>query len=306
MRIDAHAHQIPPHFLDAVRAATGSPYPMPEFATADHLAQMDRHDIELAVVSLPPPGLDIGAGAAAAGLARRINEHYAALVAEHPGRFAALAALPPDVDAALDELAYALDVLGLDGVGLFSNVGGAYPGDERFAPLLEELDRRGAYAMLHPADPQTVPLGGFPGWLFEYPFETTRAVVSLLYGGALGRHPGIRWQLPHCGGTVPFLADRLGTLVLRAPDLATKVGGDPVALLARLFYDTAQSDNDAALTATLHLVDAERIVFGTDWPFAVLADGPDPQPGLDVLGDRAAVDRANVLRMAPELGRRLA
>jgi predicted TIM-barrel fold metal-dependent hydrolase len=307
MRIDTHAHQIPPHFLAAVREATGAPYPMPEFATADHLAQMDRHGIELAVVSLPPPGLDIGAGAAAPGLARLINEHYAALVAEHPGRFAALAALPlPDVDAALEELAHALDVLGLDGVVLFSNAAGIYPGDARFAPVLEELDRRGAYVLLHPADPQATPLGGFPGWLFEYPFETTRAVVSLLYSGALARRARIRWHLPHCGGTVPFLADRLGTLVRREPKLAAEVGGDPPALLRRLFYDTAQAANDAALAATLHVVDAERIVFATDWPFAVLADGPDPQPGLDVLGDRQAVDRRNALRMAPELERRLA
>jgi predicted TIM-barrel fold metal-dependent hydrolase len=306
MRIDTHAHQIPPHFLDAVRAATGSPYPMPQFATADHLAQMDRHGVELAVVSLPPPGLDVGAGPAAPGLARLINEHYAELVAAYPGRFAALATLPlPDVDAALEELAYALDVLGLDGAVLFSNVAGVYAGDERFAPVLQELDRRGAYVMLHPADPQAAPLGQFPGWLMEYPFETTRAVVTLLYGGALQRCPAIRWQLPHCGGTVPFLADRLGTLVRREPELAARVGGDPVALLGRLFYDTAQADNEAALAATLHVVDAERIVFGTDWPFAVLADGPDPQPGLDVLGERAAVDRDNALRMAPELGRRL-
>jgi predicted TIM-barrel fold metal-dependent hydrolase len=307
MRIDTHAHQIPPHFLAAVLEATGAPYPMPVFSTADHLAQMDRHGIELAVISLPPPGLAVGDGVAAPRLARVINEHYAALVAEHPGRFAALAALPlPDVDATLAELAYALDVLGLDGAVLFSNVGGVYAGDERFAPVLEELDRRGAYVMLHPADPQVPPLPQFPGWLMEYPFETTRAVVTLLYSGALQRHPAIRWQLPHCGGTVPFLADRLGTLVRREPGLAAEVGGDPVALLGRLFHDTAQADNDAALAATVRVVEPGRIVFGTDWPFAVLADGPDPQPGLDVLGDRAAVDRDNALRMAPELGRRLA
>jgi 6-methylsalicylate decarboxylase len=306
MRIDSHAHQIPSQFLESFADATGTRYPLPEFSTATHLIQMDRHETELAIVSLPPPGL-FGAEAAAPALARRINEHYAELVAEHRGRFAALATLPlPDVEASLQELTYALDVLGLDGVVLFSNVGGTYTGDARLDPVLQELDRRGAYVLLHPADPQATPLAGYPGWLFEYPFETTRAVISLLYGGALHRHRRIRWQLPHCGGTVPFLADRLGTLVLREPALAAKVGDDPAALLRRLFYDTAQSDNDAALTATLHVVDADRMVFGTDWPFAVLADGPDPQPGLAALPDRDAVERENALRMAPEIERRLA
>ena len=61
-RIDAHAHQIPPVFLDAYREATGSPYPMPEFATSAHLAQMDRHEVELSVVSLSPPGLHLAEG----------------------------------------------------------------------------------------------------------------------------------------------------------------------------------------------------------------------------------------------------
>jgi 6-methylsalicylate decarboxylase len=306
VRVDTHAHQLPAAFLEEVQARTGRRYPLPEFRTEAHLAEMDAHEIDLAVVFLPPPGVDLGAPDAAPGLARWINEHWASLIEQHPGRFAALATLPvPDVDASLAELAYALDELGLDGVALASNADGVYVGDERMHPLLEELDRRGAYVHLHPADPQHPPLPQFPSWLVEYPFESTRAVTTLLYSGALSRFGSIRWQVPHLGGTVPFLADRLGTLVLREPAAAERVGGDPAELLRRLVLDTAQSHNEAALTATLHITDADRIVFGTDWPFAVLADGSDPQPGLDLLGDRAAVDRENALRLVPELGRRL-
>jgi 6-methylsalicylate decarboxylase len=307
MRIDTHAHQLPPSFLEEVRARTGAAYPLPPFSTEAHLAEMEAHGIELAIVSVPPPGVAVGDAAARSALARMVNEHYAGVVAAHPGRFAALAALPlPDVDASLAELAYALDELELEGVVLFSNVDGEYIGDERFFPVLEELDRRGAYVLLHPTEPVAPPLPRFPGWLVEYPFETTRAVTTLLYSGALGRFGRIRWQLPHLGGTMPFLADRIGTLVAREPALAEAAGGDPVALLGRLFLDTAQSDNGAAIGAALAVTDAERIVFGTDWPFAALADGPDPQPGLAVLGDRAGVDREHALRMLPELGRRLA
>jgi predicted TIM-barrel fold metal-dependent hydrolase len=309
VRIDTHAHQLPPHFLAEVQARTGRPYPLPPlpgFATQAHLAEMDAHGIELAVVFLPPPGVELGDAAAAPPLARLINEHWAGLIGDHAGRFAALATLPlPDVEASLEELGHALDVLGLDGVALSSNAAGVYVGDERMEPLLAELDRRGAYVHLHPADPQALPLPQFPSWLLEYPFESTRAVVTLLYGGALHRFPRIRWHVPHLGGTVPFLADRIGTLLLREPALAERAGDAPGALLRRLFYDTAQSHNDAALAATTHVVDRERIVFGTDWPFAVLADGPDPQPGLDALGGREAIDRGNALRMLPSLADRL-
>lgn len=116
--------------------------------------------------------------------------------------------------AALDELAYALDVLRLDGVALPSNAGGTYLGDPAWNPLFDELDRRGAYVFVHPNwPPYEPPLGGYPIWLHEFPFDTTRAVVNLLYSGTLERCPNLRLQLAHLGGTVPFIAHRVASLL---------------------------------------------------------------------------------------------
>jgi hypothetical protein len=188
------------------------------------------------------------------------------------------------------EVARAIDELGLEGVMLHSNVDGVYVGDAAFEPRLAELDRRGAYVQLHPADPPTAPLPELPRWLMEFPFDTTR------------------WHLPHCGGTVPFLAARLATLARRDPELARLTNGDPLPLLGRFYVDTAQADNEAALAATRAVIDIDRIVLGTVWPYAVLADGDDPQPALDrLLGPelRARVDRSNALRLAPSLHIRL-
>src|SRR5262249_1784619 len=147
----------------------------------------------------------------------------------------ALATLPlPDVDASIAELAHALDVLGLDGVYLPSNAGGTYLGEPALAPLLDELDRRGSYVLLHPSfPPYEAPLE-WPVGLVELPFETTRAFVQLLYSGAFDRCPGIRFQLAHLGGTVPFLADRIGSLVTRVPSFRAAIADEPLAYLARL------------------------------------------------------------------------
>ena len=91
-----------------------------------------------------------------------------------------------------------------------------------------------------PASPP--PLQPWPVWLYEFPFDTTRAIVQLLYSGTLDRCPSVRFQLAHLGGTVPFLAARLAPL--------------------------------------------ERIVFGTDWPYAALPEtGSDPAPALAALGN---------------------
>jgi predicted TIM-barrel fold metal-dependent hydrolase len=172
-------------------------------------------------------------------LARLVNEATAAEIASSRRRFAGLAVLPlPDADRALAELRHALDVLGLDGVVLLSNVLGRYPGDPSWAPLFDELEGRGAYVLLHPAaPPYELPIAAHPPWVYEFPFETTRAIAGLISAGAPERWPGIRFQVAHLGGTIPFLAERLAGL------------GDPAAtrvFLRGLFYDTALATDPLA------------------------------------------------------------
>jgi predicted TIM-barrel fold metal-dependent hydrolase len=211
--IDVHHRVIPP----AVRAklaergiADAGDVPVPRWNEARELEVLDRHGISAAVVSLS----DTGPAGSDAGLmvlvAREANEFYAELVARHPGRFAAFASLPlPDVDAALVEIEYALDVLCLDGVMLLSSHGGRYPGDRTLGPVLAELNRCSAVVFLHPATPPSSPTPELPTFLLDYLFETTRAVASLLRSGSLERHANVRLVLAHAGGTVPYRAGRL-------------------------------------------------------------------------------------------------
>jgi aminocarboxymuconate-semialdehyde decarboxylase len=78
-------------------------------------------------------------------LARAINIQHAEIICNHTARFGAFALLPmPNVEASLKEIKYALDVLKLDGVGLYTNYEGVYLGDKRLAPILDELHRRKA------------------------------------------------------------------------------------------------------------------------------------------------------------------
>ena len=91
---------------------------------------MDDAGIDVAVLSLSTPGVHTGDSLKAPALTRRCNEFAAELVQARPDRFSAFACIPlPDIDTALEELAYALDVLRLDGVVLFTNANGVYLGD---------------------------------------------------------------------------------------------------------------------------------------------------------------------------------
>ena len=84
-------------------------------------------------------------------VARVCNEFQARMPLEHPSRFGSFALLPlPDVDGALEEITYALDILHLDGVGLFSSVNDQYLGDPLFDPVFDELNRRKAVVFIHP------------------------------------------------------------------------------------------------------------------------------------------------------------
>ncbi len=309
-RIDAHGHLVPAAYRAALEQRGLLPdYPLPEATPEAYEEVMDRHAIDAAVVSLSPPGVWFGDAGLARELSRLVNEELGALVRAQPSRFAALATLPlPDVEGALAEIAYAADTLGLDGFALHSNVGGVYLGDPAFDPIFAELERRGAYAFVHPVPPATPsPLPAAPDWLAEFPFDTTRALVNLIYSGTLERCPGVRLQFAHMGGAAPFLAHRIAEWALRDPARAEAAPAGALEYLGRLHYDTGLANNPIAVAAVRELAGVERIVFGTDWPYAVLPDLGDPAPDLGLgAAERALVDGANVAALVPRLAGLLA
>jgi 6-methylsalicylate decarboxylase len=304
IRIDAHTHVLPDAYLERLRLPGGERFPVPPAPLGRLEETMSRYAIDAAVVSTGPPGAFLGDPGQAVELARIANEAIAEIVRAAPARFAGLALLPlPDVDAALAELAHALDVLDLDGVLLLTNVAGTYLGDPVWNPVFAELDRRSAYVFVHPGfPPYPPPLAGHPVWLYEFPFETTRAVANLVYSGTLDRCPRIRLQLSHLGGTVPFVAHRLASLAAREPALAVDAPAGALSYLRDVYYDTGLANNAPGLAATLEVTTIDHVVFGTDWPYADLpGDGVDPAPGLGWLasGDRARVEGVNVAALVP-------
>ena len=89
----------------------------------------------------------------------------------------------PDVDASLEELSYALDVLGLNGFVLFTNSNGVYLGDPGLEPVFEEFERRKSVIYVHPnPSPDAVAHSlGLPDNLLDFPTDTNRAVAQMHY-----------------------------------------------------------------------------------------------------------------------------
>jgi predicted TIM-barrel fold metal-dependent hydrolase len=308
-RIDVHFHHIPPFYSEAVYEAGRGPaigkYPdwTPELA----LELMDRHGIEVALTSLAQPGVGFGSKTSAQALARRCNDYAAELVARWPRHFGAFATVPMwSVQGALDEIAYCLDELAFDGISLFASYGEKFLGDPQFDPLMGMLNERGAVVFVHPGlHPSSKGLDlPWPAFMMEYLFDTTRAVVNLVFSGAIERFPRVQFILPHAGGLVPYFAWRLSVSPMidkRLPQLSREQVN---AGLAHFWYDNALAPGEQTFGSLDHVARPERIVFGTDYPFAnpgVIAEAVKThESGFLDEDRRAAIDRGNALALFPK------
>jgi predicted TIM-barrel fold metal-dependent hydrolase len=311
-RIDVHHHIVPRDYVRAlakIGVETPGRFPFPDWSPEAALELMDENGIATAMTSISAPGVYFGDDAFARDLARRCNEISAGLAGDHPKRFGAFAVLPlPDVDAALTELEYALDSLGLDGVALLTSIGNKYLGDPAFEPLFEEIDRRNAVVYTHPNIPPAfeVPELVLPAPLIEFVFDTTRAATNLVLSGTVLRHPNLRLILSHAGGAIPYLAGRIA-LVDENPLVSGNIPEGAVAALRRFYYDTALSATRYALPSLRELADPSHILFGSDYPFAPegimgrTIRGIEDHGGFDEIA-RRAVERDNAVELFPRLG----
>jgi 6-methylsalicylate decarboxylase len=272
LTIDTHHHMLPEFFFEATNEKSnpvGGLKPQP-WSPESSLAFMDEAGIDIAVTSISTPGIELQDKATARDLARKCNDFAAALMAKYPRRFGALGSLPmPDIDSAIAEVIYALDVLKLDGVVLFTNAQGIYLGDKRMKPLFRELQQRKATVFVHPnASPDPVAHAlGLTDNLIDFPGDTTRAIAQLHYGGTFAETPDVKYVFAHAGGTAPYLAGRFGIVD------EMKVMGDSTATgttaqtFRRLYWDTALAWSDPVLNTLRHIAGMDKVAFGTDYPY---------------------------------------
>jgi predicted TIM-barrel fold metal-dependent hydrolase len=308
-RIDVHFHLIPQFYKDAVYAAGSGPAigRYPDWSPEQALELMDASGIEVALTSLAQPGVQLGDQKASAALARRCNDYAAELNARWPRRFGGFGTVPMgEMDDAISEIAHCLDDLKLQGVCLFASYGENFLGDPKFDPVLAALNARGAVVFIHPAlHPSSRNLAlPWPGFMMEYLFDTTRAVVNLAFGGAIDRFPRIRFVLPHAGGVMPYFAWRLSVSPMidrRLPQLSR---ADVYARLKHFWYDNGLAPSAETLACLKEVALPERIVFGSDWPFAnagVIAEAVKTYEAVPLASSqRDAIDRANALALFPQ------
>lgn len=233
------------------------------------IADMDRTGIDVSVVSVNIPGPDMLPTELGIEGARICNDYIADLCSRHPRRFAGFASLPlQDMDAALNELDRAIRTNDLRGVMLFSHINNKPVDSPDFEPFYQEVERQGIPLIVHP----TVPPWG--SYIKEYSMipmfglmvDTSIAVLRLILGGVLERHPNLIVVHPHCGGVIPYLMPRIEEqteVKRRGRDNITKAPGE---YYKNIYLDVV-SPSSQAMNYVLDFAGPDRLLFGSDHPW---------------------------------------
>lgn len=273
--VDVHTHIILPEYAEVLKAHGAEleeTFPLPEWDAGRHIAFMDSAGIRTAVLTMPAPQPYYdGDAEESTKCIRRVNEVSAEIKKQYPGRFKFCAALPlPDVDAAIREAIYALDTLGADGVKLATNSRGQYLGDEALDPLMEVLNERHTVIIIHPHRPTPYPekiIATTPLAMYEYPAETTRAVVNMLSRNVLVRYPNLKVVVPHCGSFLPLALPRMKSVL---PAMVKQGYMHPIdweGNLSRLYFDLAGNPTIEVLRSLLTLTKPDHVLYGSDYPY---------------------------------------
>ncbi len=294
--IDMHAHWRPAELADALRARTKEPQ---AFDDVDfHLGRMDRQGVEVSVLSLlgsfcwiEAQPLDVSVP-----LCRIVNDRLSAICQEHPGRFAAYAALPlTDISAAAAELERALGLPGIVGAQLPGNAFLTRNAAEAMRPLLEVANRHRAVLFIHHG-PR--PGDAFPkvaadtdnarrrNGTLDMQASLSSVMVTLCLTDYLASYPGAMIHIHNLGGNIPYEVERMDHRSLLDTPNEEKV------------YVDCNSFGPRAIEAAVSLYGADRIVcgtdgteFGCDWTRKALAEAQISEEARELIlhGNAAAM-----------------
>jgi 2,3-dihydroxybenzoate decarboxylase len=242
--------------------------------TEFRLPEMDKHGVDMQVLSLTSPGIQMQPDPKIAGAdARTANDFLAAVISEHPGQFGGLAAVAlQDPRQAAAELRRAVGI-GLCGALVNDHTLGHYLDEPQYVPFWETLQDLGVPLYIHPnavpSDDWNV-VRGYPELdtaTWSWAARTGGHAMRLIFGGVFDRFPRARIILGHMGEFLPFQLSRFDAryadLDLKQPleKLPSEYFGTNIAITTTGVF------SHAALIAAIQAVGIDNVMFSIDYPF---------------------------------------
>ena len=303
--VDVHTHMYPPVYMNLLRVRNKVPYVFsddssegdrlvilpaedtastsrgrpigPEYYDVkEKLAFMEKHGIDISIVSLANPWLDWLPSSEAADTARKVNDEVEKMCAEHAGKLYAFGTLPlsapaEGVVAEIERLSTLKHhrgiIMGTSGLGNGLD-------DPALDPIYAALEKHEQLVFLHPhyGLPTSVygerasDYGHVLPLAIGFPLETTIAVTRMLLSGVWDRFPKLNVLIAHSGGALPFLAGRIESCIAHDAHLKkqSKLTNrrDVWDILKKNIYLDAVIYADVGFKAAVDASGADRLMFG--------------------------------------------
>lgn len=273
----------------------------------ERLAEMDQAGVDLQILSVTIPGVQMFEPAFASAAATATNDYLAAAIARHPKRFAGLACFAPqDPAGATKEMERAITTLGLNGFIVNSHTDNLYLDDPRFAPILEAAQALDRPIYLHPRAPSNgmaVPFSDYSmgGSIWGFGVEASTHAVRLILSGVFDRYPQLRIVLGHMGEALPFWMWRLDHMAARrAKDGRMK----PLSLAPSTYFKrnfavtTSGFEAPDVLDLVIKSAGIDNVMWAIDYPYESSMDAVAFVNAANLSsGQRASIFHLNAERL---------
>jgi 5-carboxyvanillate decarboxylase len=244
------------------------------------LREMDENGVDLHLLSLTSPGVQMNGPEDGASLAQRLNDELVEIIARYPGRFAGLASVAPQApEAAAREIERAMTQLKLNGLIINSHSHGKYLDEPEFEPLLAAAEAYGAPIYLHPRIPSPAMYEpmlnyGMLSALWGFAIDAGTHALRLIMSGVFDRHPNLKIVLGHAGEALPYWVYRLDNMAMKL----WKAGGPRLGMVELAYLPSEYLKRNFAVTTSgmedpdvldfcITKMGIENVMFAIDFPY---------------------------------------
>lgn len=274
--IDTHAHLWPNGYLDALKQQGSNDTDVARDIGADdsnesikkRIKMMDEAGVKFQILSATPQSPQWGDEATCVKLAQQINNRYAEIMEQYPGRFKAYAAVPlPYVEASIEEAKRAITELGFYGVAVNTLIKNEIPmGDEKFDAFYDAINQLETVLYIHPTGcgAHSFLVNDYHlEWVIGAPIEDMILPLIVLKKDLPNRYPQIKFHIAHLGGGLPFLMQRIEDNY----EDWNAFTSSPTKMLKEHFWFDAANFHQPSLISSVETFGVSRILMGSDFPY---------------------------------------
>ena len=240
------------------------------------LPQMDEYGVDMHLLTLTAPGVQMFDADTATDLAALANDRLAEICVNRPDRFAGLASFAPHSPLrAAKEVERAMTELKLNGLVVNSHTNGDYFDDYRFWPILEAAEAHDACIYIHPRAPSDTLKGPLQDYAMDsamwgYGVEVGTHMLRMMAGGVFDRFPNLKICVGHMGEMVPFWIWRINFMNSRAQTVgrAPKTERSMEEYFRDNFvFTTSGVEDPLALRYAIDRMGIDNVIWSIDYPY---------------------------------------